>query len=143
MKVAGQFPANAAKIPASSADAILCYSVFHYVFGFMDVYGFIDEALQLLKPGGEFLLGDIPNISKRNRFLQTPTGEAFHKNLLNTSEKPSVQSLSFDKGKIDDGILLGLISRYRNFGFETYLLPQPDVLPMSNSRDDVVIRKGR
>ena len=44
---------------------ILCYSVLHYVFVDANVFDFVDVALELLAPGGEILIGDIPNASKR------------------------------------------------------------------------------
>ena len=35
-----------------------------------------------------------------------------------------------------------LLTRYRNAGFETYLLEQPSNLPMSNRREDILIIKN-
>ena len=43
------------------------------------------------------------------------------------------------EGKIDDGVLFSILHRYRNSGFETYLLPQGEGLPLSNRREDILI----
>ena len=39
----------------------------------------------------------------------------------------------------DDGVLMGLMHRYRQAGFEAYLLPQGRSLPMQNRREDLLI----
>ncbi|NBW35233.1 MAG: class I SAM-dependent methyltransferase [Cytophagia bacterium] len=143
-KVDGQFPSNFYKVKTSGlADIIICYSVFHYIFIESNPIQFIDKILELLKPGGRFLLGDIPNVSKRNRFLSTPAGEEFHQKLKKTKDKPNVVPFSFEEEKIDDGYLIGLIARYRNFGYEVYLLPQSTKLPLANSREDLLFIKSK
>ena len=141
-KVIGRFPDNGDEIKQNGlVDVVICYSVFHYVFLEGNPFDFIEQALGLLKPGGRFLLGDIPNVTKRNRFLLTPEGETFHQELMQTSEKPKISSSIIEHGKIDDGFIMGLLSRYRNFGVETYLLPQPTSLPLANSREDILFLK--
>jgi SAM-dependent methyltransferase len=139
-KVSGRFPDNHDTI-TGVFDSIICYSVFHYVFTEGNALNFIEQALALLKPGGRFLLGDLPNVTKRNRFLSTAAGEAFHKELMQTDEKPKVSSCTMESGKMDDGYIMGLMSRYRNFGVETYLLPQPTFFPLANSREDLLFIK--
>jgi hypothetical protein len=37
--------------------------------------------------------------------------------------------------------LIAIPQRYKNFGFETYLLPQDERLPLSNRREDILIIK--
>ena len=49
-------------------DAIIVYSVLHYIFVDTNLFRFLDQTLALLAPGGGLLLGDIPNISARKRF---------------------------------------------------------------------------
>ena len=49
--------------------------------------------------------------------------------------------MSIDQGKIDDSVLIGLVLRARAAGFDAYLVPQPETLPMANRREDLVIRK--
>jgi hypothetical protein len=125
----------------NKVDFILGYSIFHYVFYNTCIFKFLDIAVSLLKPGGKLLLGDIPNISKRKRFFSTEIGKAFHKSFTGTDTEPVVDNFVLELGQIDDGVLMGVIQRYRNFGFEAVLLQQPDTLPMSNRREDVLITR--
>jgi hypothetical protein len=140
-RVAGQFPAMAdlrAEL-AGRATAVVSYSVLHYVFDGGDLHGFVDAAVALLAPGGHLLLGDIPNASRRARFFSTPTGAAYHRAFTGTDTEPPVEPLALRPGVLDDGVLLGLMLRYRQAGFESYLLPQGRALPMQNRREDLLI----
>ncbi|MFI5196074.1 MAG: hypothetical protein ACHQD8_03205 [Chitinophagales bacterium] len=123
-------------------DFIVCYSILHCgPFYHTCTYKFIDSALSLLKPGGKMLIGDIPNISKRKRFFATETGIQFHKDFTKTNTVPEISMPNLEPGEIDDGIIMGILQRYRGFGFETYLLPQNSKLPMYNRREDILICK--
>jgi hypothetical protein len=122
-------------------DVLLAYSVLHYVFVEGNVFTFLDKALQLLAPGGEMLIGDVPNVSKRKRFFATPAGAAFHRRFTGRDEDPPVALLAVEDGKIDDGVLMGLVLRARAAGCDAYLLPQPDDLPLANRREDLLVRK--
>ena len=75
----------------------------------------------LLSPGGKLLLGDIPNISKRNRNSKYNQGELFE--------------------KIEDGFIFSILQRYRNFGFETYMLKQSEHLPLNETREHILIER--
>jgi SAM-dependent methyltransferase len=141
IKVEGRFPQNFSKVlEGGTADIVLCYSVFHYVFAEGSHFEFVDRAADLLAPGGRLLLGDLPNISRRNRFLSTPAGEAFHRKLMNDNSKPNIPK-GVEPGRIDDDVIAALLERYRKLGYETYLLPQPASLPLSNSREDILITR--
>lgn len=127
---------------ANGVDFIVCYSLLHCgPFYNTCIYKFIDSAVALLKPGGKMLIGDVPNISKRKRFFATETGKKFHQAFTGTDTLPEVHLLRPEPGEIDDGILMGIMQRYRGFGFETYLLPQNNKLPMYNRREDLLICK--
>ena len=71
---------------AGTVDAILCYSMLHYVFVDVSFFRFLDASLSLLAPGGQMLIGDIPNVSKRKRFFASETGVRFHKDYMKTDE---------------------------------------------------------
>jgi hypothetical protein len=43
------------------------------------------------------------------------------------------------KERMDDSVVMSILSRFRNFGYETYLLPQDNRLPFANSREDILI----
>lgn len=143
-KFYGYFPDDTAEIVnnyQNKVDAIICYSIFHYVFYNTCCFKFLDVAVSLLKPGGKLLIADIPNISKRKRFFSTDTGIAYHQAFTNTKTLPEVKHLVTEPTQIDDGVIFGILQRYRNFGFETYLLPQDSMLPMANRREDILICK--
>lgn len=119
-------------------DTIISYSVFQYVFRESNPYRFVDVALSLLAPGGQMLLGDIPNISRRKRFFASDNGTAFHKQFMNVDTAPLVQFNVQEHNSIDDAVLLGVVLRARASGFDAFLLPQPPCLPMANRREDLV-----
>jgi hypothetical protein len=126
---------------AGKVDAVLAYSVLHYVFAEGNLFDFLDRSLSLLAVGGEMLIGDIPNISKRKRFFSTQTGIEFHQRFTGTEEIPEVEFNALETGKIDDAVILSIIMRARHAGFDAYWLPQADDLPMANRREDILIRR--
>jgi len=120
-------------------NAIICYSVFHYVFEESNTWDFIDRSLSLLAPGGRFLIGDIPNVSKRKRFFASETGTQHHKNFMKTDEAPAAAFNQVELNSIDDAVVMALIMRARSAGFDAYIVPQHDGLPMANRREDILI----
>lgn len=142
-KIPGRFPDVAPLLDSyvGGVDAILVYSVLHYVFVEASITEFVDAALALLSAGGALMIGDIPNVSKRKRFFSSERGAAFHRAFMGSEEDPEVRFNVIDRGKIDDAVLLGLLARARGQGFDAYLLSQPDDLPMANRREDVLIRR--
>jgi len=122
-------------------NAIICYSVLHYVFEEGNVFDFLDRSLQLLAPGGAMLLGDIPNASKRKRFFASARGAEFHKAFTGRDEEPVVAFNQAEPGKIDDAVVLALVQRCRAAGCDAYVLPQPPDLPLANRREDILICK--
>lgn len=122
-------------------DVILIYSVLHYVFAEGNIFEFLDKSLTLLANGGQMLIGDIPNVSKRKRFFSSPSGIRFHKDFTGKDEVPEVAFNKLAAGQLDDAVFLSIIARYRYAGFEAYLLPQPSDLPMANRREDILIEK--
>jgi len=120
-------------------DAIICYSVFHYIFEESNSWNFLDQSLSLLSPGGQFLIGDIPNISKRKRFFASDTGVAFHKSFMQTDSYPEVNFNQIECHSIDDAVILAIIMRARAAGFDAYIVPQNVALPMANRREDILI----
>lgn len=126
------------------SDYVLCYSVIQIVTYYSSIFRFLDESVDMLKPGGRMLLGDIPNITKKKRFLSSNRGIEFHKSWSGSNEKPQVDWNILHKVSegIDDSIIFSILQRYRSMGCETYLLEQPEGLPMSNTREDILIVKN-
>jgi len=122
-------------------DIINCYSVLHYVFVDANPFDLIDLSVMLLADGGELLIGDIPNSSKRRRFFASETGIAFHKAFANTTSPPAVHFNEPQPRTIDDAVVLSLVARARMAGADAYIVPQGPDLPMSNRREDILIRR--
>jgi SAM-dependent methyltransferase len=141
-KRAGSFPLDQGVDELTgNVDAVLVYSVLHYVFAEGNVWGFIDRALELLAPGGRLLVGDVPNISKRKRFFGSDAGRRFHREFMHTQDDPEVMFNVLEPGAIDDAVVLAIMSRARLAGFDAYVVPQDDELPMSNRREDIIIAR--
>lgn len=140
-KIAARFPDCPEFIAANAgkSDAVIVYSLFHYVFVEGNTWSFLDAALSLLAPGGALLLGDIPNISKRRRFFSSEAGVRFHQAFTGKRDLPKVEFNRLEPGEIDDAVLLSLLQRARAEGFDAYVVPQPAELPMANRREDVLI----
>jgi 2-polyprenyl-3-methyl-5-hydroxy-6-metoxy-1,4-benzoquinol methylase len=143
-KITGRYPDDVAGLfekHDGSFDAIICYSVLHYIFGETNLFDFLDKSLSLLAHGGQMLVGDIPNVSKRKRFFSSPAGVSFHQEFTGSKEVPDVRFNQVDAGKIDDSVLFSQLLRARHAGFDAYLLPQPPHLPMANRREDILIMR--
>jgi hypothetical protein len=141
-KCAGLFPTNASEAAmalGAPADAILCYSVLHYIYLDSNLFDFIDATVAMLAPEGRALIGDIPNHSKRRRFFATERGQAFHRAFTGSDQPYEIAHNAPAPGKIDDAVLMGLIQRAQAAGCDAYLLPQAQGLPMANRRDDLLL----
>jgi hypothetical protein len=144
VKIPAYYPDGCPQLFAEYAgriNVINSYSVIQIVFSEGSIYRFFDQSLRLLADGGQMLVGDIPNISKRKRFFSSENGIRFHQNFMQTEEKPQVQFNTLENDQIDDAVLLSLLMRARAAGFDGYLLPQPPDLPMANRREDLLIYK--
>ena len=138
--ISGKFPDQALnKITEKKFDLILLYSVIQYVYHDQNMYSFIHDCLNLLNSGGQLFIGDIPNYDTRERFLNSEEGKSF---LNKDFSKNKSVNIKHDRDeRIDDTIVLSILSRFRSFGYETYLLPQDNDLPMGNRREDILIQK--
>jgi 2-polyprenyl-3-methyl-5-hydroxy-6-metoxy-1,4-benzoquinol methylase len=143
-KLLGSFPgtASASAELAAGLDVIICYSVLQYIFVEAPLFGFLDCALRLLKPtGGAMLIGDIPNVSMRRRFLASAAGAAFHRTYTGRDEDPDVTFNVPSEGQIDDAVVAALVARARAAGVDAWVMPQPPHLPMANRREDILLRR--
>ncbi|OZA77436.1 SAM-dependent methyltransferase [Polynucleobacter sp. 39-46-10] len=142
-KVAALYP-NCPELIAQyrgTVDVIVCYSVLHYVLIDTAFFRFLDTSLSLLAPGGQMLIGDIPNVSKRKRFFASETGARFHQEFMKTDDLPIVEFNQIEHDQIDDAVVMSLIQRARAQGFDAYVLPQDPNLPMANRREDILITR--
>lgn len=127
------------KLLPSSFDVIIVYSVIQYVFLDQSIYDFIHACIKLLKSGGRILIGDIPNFQARDRFLITEQGKNFLAKGTDISDNVALQHENSER--IDDSVIMSILLRFRQFGCETYLMPQSEKLPFSNRREDILIIK--
>lgn len=135
----GMFPneVNFSKDSTNTFDAIIVYSVIQYVFNYQSIYQFIHECIKLLKPGGKLLIGDIPNFNCKERFLKSTDSSEFKNNKASISVNIEHENMD----RLDDSVIMSILLRFRNFGCETYVLPQPKSLPFANRREDILIIK--
>ncbi len=126
---------------AGKIDVAIAYSLLHIAFAEGILYPFVDQTLPLLADGGQWLIGDVPNVSMRKRFFSSPNGVRFHQQFMNTTDEPEVRFNLPEPEQIDDALLFGLLLRVRAAGFDSYILPQPESLPMANRREDLLVLK--
>lgn len=141
-KIEGYYPSTCGEFVRQykqKIDYIIVYSVIQYVFNESNIFEFVDTSNSLLKEEGRILLGDIPNISKRKRFFSSNSGIIFHKNFTGRNEMPQVEFNEIEFNNIDDSVVIAVIQRARAAGFDAYLVPQCENLPMSNRREDILI----
>lgn len=97
--------------------------------------------IELLAPRGCALIGDIPNVSKRKRFLASDAGIEFHRQFMKTDRPPEVAFNRLKRGEIDDAVLAALVQRAQAAGCDAYVVPQAAGLRFANRRDDLLIRR--
>jgi hypothetical protein len=140
-KIFGSFPAVLEENTnfLKKLDVILMYSVIQYIAFEESLFKAFDLALELLAPKGQLLIGDIPNLSMRNRFFSSESGIEFHKKFMNTNQPPLVKQFEYPQNSFDDSMIFALLQRARNRGFHSYVLPQQENLPLANRREDILI----
>ena len=143
-RIGGRFPDECDGLMADlhgRAHCVLAYGVLSCVFADGNVFEFVDRSLELLAPGGQLLLADLPNRSKRKRFFASDAGIRFHQEFMGTSARPDVSFNVLEPGALDDAIVLAIVARCRAAGFDAYIVPQGDGLPMSNRREDIFVTR--
>ncbi|WP_373355259.1 class I SAM-dependent methyltransferase [Pseudoroseicyclus sp. CXY001] len=143
-RIPGRFPEESLAplkeaLPERGADVVLAYGVLQTVYLDGNPFAFLDAAASLLAPGGALLIGDVANHSQLRRFLASEAGRAYHRAYMRTEAPPDLPPFAVDPGRLDDAVLIGLLSRARASGFDAWLLPQPAALPVSNRREDLLV----
>lgn len=142
-KIPGAFPAVLPAVQQACAgyDAILVYSVAQYVFAEANLWSFVDLAAGLLNPGGALLIGDLPNVSLRKRFLASAAGRAHHRRHVDPDNDPVVEFNRPEPGEIDDAVIFAILQRMRLAGYDAFVVPQAPELPQATRREDILIRR--
>ncbi len=148
--VEGYFP-NTPKIFERKYQKILLYSMIQYTDTPLEL---VDQALGLLDDNGIMLIGDIPNVNKKGRFLSSEFGTQFHCDYTKTP-LPKSKTLYenqfeflFHNGanhylEINDQFIFDVLRLSRLRGFDAYVMPQPKTLPFSQTREDILIYAPR
>ena len=94
---------------ANAFDAIICYSVLHYIAVESSVELFVETVCDILAPGGFALIGDIPNVSKRNRFFDSEEGIRFHQKNNGPNSFPEINWNEKKPGEFNDDDVFNLL----------------------------------
>ena len=133
IKIPGKFPISTSNSLMNNIvgkiDLVILNSVIHHVFLENNLMSFIESTVKYLGCFGIIYIGDIPNASMQNRQLD---------NYQETDYKR--HSIQGD-GRLNDSIILSLVSYFRGFGFNVYLMPKPQPYKFSHSREDLIITK--
>ena len=122
---------------AGRVDAILVYSVFA-----LRVRRGLGVRLRgrlpvPVAPGGQLLLGDIPNNSKRKRFFASAAGVAHHRSFTGTDEVPAVAFNAWSDPRSTTRWCWR--SSAPGGGVRRVRPGEAPDLPMANRREDVLI----
>jgi hypothetical protein len=104
---------------------------------------FVESICELLAPGGMALIGDIPNVSKRNRFFSSEEGIQFHQNNHGPNSFPEINWHEKNPGEFNDEDIFSILKLARENGVEAFVLPQNNSLPMANRREDILFVKHK
>lgn len=123
-------------------NKILCYSVIQCV----DLPLFFSKKLIfLLSKNGKALIGDIPNINKKFRFLQSIYGKNYekknYKNIINYKNFNQYKKLTLQNKKINDDFVLKVLHYARNIDKTAYVVNQNKKLPFSFTREDILVEE--
>lgn len=147
----GVFPTDASPLAGlrGRCDLILAYSVIHYT---SEPMAFVTAAVELLAVGGRLLIGDLPNIHKKGRFLASDRGRAFEASYRKVPlEQVPVYADQFDyinrglnqNPAISDDFVAEVFTQFRRRGFDVYLLPQHEGMPFGFTREDILIVRNQ
>lgn len=125
--------------PKMKFDKVLVYGVLHTLPDEKSLYSFIQKATKLVAPGGKLLLGDLPNIDKKERFLSTSTGAAFQEDWIErTKHELAKTPPTADTVVFDDRAIMNIMLFLRGQSFETQSLSQSQNLPFGSTREDIL-----
>ena len=128
-------------------DKVLIYSVISTLSDQAEAMTFLDKAVALIAPGGCLLLGDIANVDRKRRFLNSEAGQRFEMEWREAMSVRADHDESSDclpdneRLQPTDGFILSVLERYRAREFEVHALSQPAELPFGHTREDILIHR--
>lgn len=123
-------------------DKVIAYGVLQYQPSIAKVVEFFIRGLSCLSGGGRMLIGDLPNVDKKQRFLSSEAGQKFLASWNSQAEgevESPLASVTDSLVLVDDDLLLRLMKEARMRGYESYLLRQPPDLPFGHTREDLLV----
>jgi cyclopropane fatty-acyl-phospholipid synthase-like methyltransferase len=123
-------------------DKILCYSVIQCV---NDPKTFFKKMLNCLSIEGKLLIGDLPNVNKKYRFLKSNFGIKFEEKRINkkieVKNMKTFLKLTKQNKLINDEFINFIINYSRKKNRNSIIMKQPIKLPFSYTREDVLIEE--
>ena len=143
----GIFPTQTSnKLIGRSFDRIEAYSVIQCSD---NPFEFIKSAVALLKPNGKLLIGDIPNLNKKGRFITSNFGKEFDQKYTQKTDDQVFQynhhedfvknALKEGSPDLTDRFILKVFKHFRKKGFNVFLSNQHSKLPFHFTREDLII----
>ena len=137
--------------PDELYDRVLINSVLEALTDEAEAIEFIEKAAGLLAPRGRLLIGDIANVDKKKRFIETKFGQDFSQEWqdrlaaadggVHENEAAKILLVDDEVFLQTDDFVLDVVRRFRRPGWEAYCLPQPPDLPLGYTREDVLIMR--
>jgi 2-polyprenyl-3-methyl-5-hydroxy-6-metoxy-1,4-benzoquinol methylase len=127
---------------AGPFDRILIYGVVPALPDESTVLRFVDKALELLRPDGRMLIGDINNRDKKRRFQRSRHGQAFEEAWKKQmAGEPGTEVVLASQPSVDvtDELVARLFLHIRMKGWHAYVLEQPVDLPFGRTREDILV----
>ena len=132
-------------------DGIIIYSVMHYLKDRDEALAFVNKCLEVLNKNGRILIADIPNTDMAKRFKASEISKNIDveyrksKDAYENNETRVQESLFSDIQEtgtyLNDLFATELLSYFRKQNLDAFILPQPQELPFSFSREDILIWK--
>jgi len=123
-------------------NKILCYSVIQCV---NNPRYFFKKILKILTLDGKVLIGDIPNINRKFRFLKSKFGKKFEKKRLKKEIKyknlQSFLKLTKQNKLINDNFIEFILNYSHKQNRNCFILKQTNELPFSFTREDILIEE--
>ncbi|KKW27879.1 MAG: SAM-dependent methyltransferase [Candidatus Kaiserbacteria bacterium GW2011_GWB1_52_6] len=123
---------------------ILIYGVVHCLKDEKEFEMFIRRAATLLKPKGKILIGDIPNVDKKARFLASKEGRKFEeewRKQIETVKNANPPIKTQAPIVFNDRSIQKAVSLFEELGFSARIVPQTETLSFSFTREDILAEK--
>ena len=121
-------------------NKVLCYSVIQCT---NNPKVFFNEILNIVSDQSSILIGDIPNTSKKKRFLTSKFGKKFEEKRIKKKINNINKYLKENKQNnlINDELIKEFLIKSKKKGFNFFILRQDSKLPFSYTREDILVEK--